>query len=116
MKFKSTVVLRIQPEMAVALPKIDAAYEEAVGPVSPGDECVITSANDATHGKNSLHPKGLAVDVRIRDPGGAWKLTHVQIDMLVMLLRTYLNGAPGADRPYNVVVENDHIHIEHDPK
>ena len=63
-------------------------------------ELVITSGKDGTHGNNSLHYEGKAVDLR------TWNV----LDALVKQLKAHL----GPD--YDVVLEKDHIHVELDPK
>src|SRR5262245_2852894 len=98
--------------MAVALSVIDDEYSRASG----GRECVITSANDGKHSTRSLHYRGLAVDIRRRDPGGAWELTQSEIQSFVDGLRAALNGESGLNVPYQVVVEDDHVHLEYDPR
>ena len=65
---------------------------------------VVTSLRDGVHGPNSLHPKGLAVDIRSRDMGA--KLPDV-----FRLLRIHLEPLG-----FDCVLEIDHIHIEFDPK
>ena len=68
-----------------------------------GAELVITSANDGKHGDKTLHHKGLALDLR------TWTLNgrHLQV-------AEEMRRALGDE--YDVVVESDHIHLEHDPK
>lgn len=63
-------------------------------------ELVVTSGKDGTHGKNSLHYEGKAVDLR------TWNV----LDALVKQLKAHLGPN------YDVVLEKDHIHIELDPK
>lgn len=104
-KFKPGVRLDLQPEMARALPWIEQAHTDAY--LSRG--AIITSAVDGEHRDDSKHYVGLAVDLRTRD------LTAAEISRLVAALRKRLNGSAAADRPYNVVVEPDHIHVEYDP-
>ena len=106
MEFKNGVYLKIQPEMAMALPLIDGAYHD----IDADAECVVTSANDSRHMDGSLHYEGLAVDLRTRD------LHPDAIQRLVLALRRRLNGDEKANRPYQVIVESDHIHVEHDPQ
>lgn len=64
----------------------------------------ITSVCDGKHARASLHYKGLAFDMRIRDMTGATK-----IDVFDELKRSL-------GEAYDVVLENDHIHCEYDPK
>ena len=75
----------------------------------PGIEPVITSANDSTHGKNSLHYSDLALDLRSKN------LTSVQKDTVLKHLKEYLG------RDYDILLEsrngeNEHFHLEYDPK
>lgn len=67
-----------------------------------GVDCVITACVDGVHKAGSLHYCGLAVDLRSRDfgPGDA--------DEAIARIKQCL----GAD--YDVVLENDHIHVEFD--
>lgn len=65
---------------------------------------VITSTTEGKHGKNSLHYKGLAFDVRISDK------TKVETNRFLNLLKFHF------DRTLDIVLEKDHIHIEYDPK
>ena len=111
MQFKRNVVLRIQPEFAEGLPAIDRAWD-----MTTGREAYMTSANDSQHNPGSLHPKGLAADFRIRDPGGAWALSQHELDDLISELRLRLNGGGPVNKPFQVVLEQDHIHIEYDPR
>lgn len=104
-KFKAGVRLDLKPEMARALPWIEAAHADAY--LTRG--AIITSGTDGVHRDDSKHYEGLAVDLRTRD------LTPVEIARLVPALRKRLNGSANADRPYNVVVETTHIHVEFDP-
>jgi hypothetical protein len=110
-KFKPGVTLALQPEFTMALPAIDRAYEEITG-----QEAVMTSGTDGKHMEGSLHAKGLAGDYRIRDPGGAWSLTQAQIEALVKRLRLLLNKDETANRPFQVIVETDHLHVEYQPR
>lgn len=69
-----------------------------------GEYC-ITSVTDGKHGPNSLHYKGLAMDLRTRHLGEIGN---------VNLIAKQLRGELG--RNYDVVVEKTHIHIEYQPK
>jgi hypothetical protein len=78
-----------------------------------GYDTVITSANDGIHNPGSLHPKGLAVDIRSRHiPDG-------ERDKLFNEMRSTLNPCG-----YDVIEEGahstaattaPHIHIEYQP-
>lgn len=65
----------------------------------------ITSANDSKHKDGSLHYKNLAWDFRI------WGLDNPK--EVVEKLANVLNAKR---HDYDVILENDHIHVEHDPK
>ena len=69
-----------------------------------GVDCVVTACVDGVHKAGSLHYCGLAVDLRSRDfrPG--------DLDKAIARIRQCL----GAD--YDVVLENDHVHVEFDQK
>lgn len=89
----------IQPELVLALlvcERVFRRYTDA--PV------VLTSAVDPAKGRveNSLHPSGWAIDVR--KPSGN-VVPRIVLD---------LNEALGAE--FDVVLEEDHIHVEFDPE
>ncbi len=65
-----------------------------------GEELVITSTYEGTHSAGSLHYRHEAIDIRRTN----------KPDTVVREIRREL----GHD--YDVVLENDHIHIEYDPK
>jgi len=69
-----------------------------------GKYMVVTSTTDGKHGKNSLHYKGFAVDIRINDKSA------VQINQFVNFLKFHF------DKTLDIVLEQDHIHVEYDPK
>ena len=66
-----------------------------------GRELIITSTYDGNHTPGSLHYANQAYDVRL-PPG----LKHLFVDKI--------RDALGSD--FDVIQENDHIHIEYDPK
>lgn len=104
-KFKTGVVLDLQPEMSRALPLIEQAHVDAG--ITRG--AFITSGVDGTHREDSKHYLGLAVDLRTRD------LASGEVTRLTSALRRRLNGSSVANRPYQVIVEGTHIHVEFDP-
>lgn len=104
-KFKSGVSLNLQPEMSRALPLIEAAHADAL--LTRG--AIITSGDDGIHSQGSLHYVGLALDLRTND------LTNVEVSRLAVALRKRLNGSAQVNRPYQVVIEPTHIHVEYDP-
>ncbi len=69
-------------------------------------ELTVTSVTDGKHGTNSLHPKGQAVDLRTARAG----IDQTEATRLAHKLRAVLNDQ------FDVVVEEDHIHLEFDPK
>ena len=101
MKLKAGVRLTdLQPQMVLAAFIVDEIYADA--------ECTITSANDSKHSDASLHYKGCALDFRTKDYAGDKQA-----------LRDRIKAALGPD--FDVVLEalgedNEHIHVEYDPK
>jgi len=99
MRWKQGVTFDVQPVIAKALPLIDRVHTDVIG-----RDAIVTSGTDGKHKVNSLHYKGLALDLRIFD------LTKTQRTQLTEELRQEL----GDD--WDVVLEPDHIHAEYDPK
>lgn len=98
MRIKEGVRIRgIGPEAVVALMVADAVYAVR------GFDMVVTSATDGKHSAGSLHYAGEAVDIRTRD---------VPEDQRGAI-RDEIAARLGAN--YDVLLEADHIHIEHDP-
>ena len=103
-EFKEGVRLHLlQPQMLIALQVVGELYDNYRLPL------VVTSCNDSTHGEQSLHYKGLAMDFRTKNAPGIAKgiylaarakLRHLGFDVL-------FEGEGG---------ENEHIHVEWDPK
>jgi hypothetical protein len=104
---KNTAILYgIKPEMVLCHQVVAAVFHEHYVP------CVITDGPGDGHGKRSLHPVGYALDYRTKHITG-WK-RETTIRDLVKRLKEAL---PQCD----VVLEdlggdNEHIHIEFDPK
>ena len=96
MKVKdSTVNIEdLDPILKAALAEIEYVYAKF------HTELVITSGKDGTHGNNSLHYEGKAVDLR------TWNV----LDALVKQLKVHLGPN------YDVVLEDTHLHVEYDPK
>lgn len=76
-------------------------------------ECVITSGTEVfnrrgkfIHSVNSLHPFGLALDLRTR------YFDRYEINSVADELKEQLRLISPA---YQVIVEDDHIHVEYDP-
>lgn len=66
-------------------------------------EIVVTSIIDGVHSAKSFHYVGKAFDIR------TWIYTPSQIKYLMNEIKLTLGDE------YDVINENDHIHIEHDP-
>ena len=96
MRIKDNVGLYgITPAIVIALMIADDLYD------SHGDDLMITSALDGHHMHASLHYVGAAVDIRLPSANAAER----RMDLLMRL---------GSE--YDVVLEANHIHIEHQPK
>lgn len=102
LKSKSVNVSNLRRELWFALGVSKVVY------LALGADLVITSGNDSKHGKNSLHYKDRAVDIRTSNLGALGQLkvkaAHVQISSVLEPMG------------FDVVLESDHIHIEFDPK
>lgn len=68
-------------------------------------ELTVTSLADSTHGPGSLHPPGMAADLRTFD------LSPSQIATWFSALKSFLSRFG-----FDVVKEVDHIHVEYQPK
>lgn len=99
-KLKSSKVnlAGISNQLLLAIFIADAIYLEN------GFDCVLTSVNDSTHSKTSLHYSGNAVDLRTRE------IPVSIIGKIVEQLQDALKWN------YDVVLESNHIHIEYQPK
>lgn len=98
-KFGNPILAIINAEMVVK-----SVYEKY------GYDFVITSFNDSTHGVGSLHPFDKAFDVRTK---------HIAQPQDKELIRRNIREALTAD--FDIVFEdrggeNEHLHIEYDPK
>jgi hypothetical protein len=80
--------------------KIEAAQHI----VAPDTDCVITSRFEGKHRVGSLHYSGDALDFRTRD------LSSAQQHIWVALIEESLG------KHWDVVLEDDHLHVEFDPK
>lgn len=67
-----------------------------------GSDLVITSAKDGKHSAKSLHYEGKAIDIRI------WKIAN-RAQQVIAEMKAQLGPE------YDVVLEDDHIHLEYDP-
>ena len=103
MRLKPGVKLAdLQPQMVLGLVIADGAYREIAV------EMVVTSANDSRHRADSLHYRGLAVDLRTKS------VPRAQLDALVATIHARL----GAE--FDVILEyrggeQEHLHVEFDP-
>lgn len=93
----------MKPQMVLAATIVDCIYRKYVYEI-----CVITSANDSTHSEKSLHYSGNALDFRTKTIGPL-KATIV----------AEIKAALGPD--FDVILEglgtdNEHLHVEYDPK
>ena len=99
LRIKSGVeMVNISPQITLAIQIAHSVYSQF------NTDCVITSLTDGKHRENSLHYKGLAVDLRTR---------NIQKDQKIPLINT-LRSEIGEN--YDVVLEKTHVHIEYDPK
>ena len=90
---------KLTPQMAVAYTIASFIYQEKAGV-----PCVITAGSDGTHGPHSLHYEGNALDLRTKH------LRPDQIHPIQVALVMALSDE------FDVVLEDDHIHIEYQPK
>lgn len=90
-------ISRLADPMRRALTAIEAAYQ-----AQGAGEAVITSTYEGSHSPASLHYVHRAVDVRL--PPSSLR------ERVLLELRKRLGSA------FDVVLEVDHIHVEHDPK
>ena len=87
----------IRPELVLALILIEpVAYKF-------NTQLTITSISDGKHGANSLHYKGLAVDIRTRNIEAERRKKFTDA----------VHAAIGDE--FDVVLESDHLHVEFDP-
>lgn len=91
-----TSIIQLQVPMLVAMRVAESVYDKY------GTTLVVTSGDDSTHGKGSLHPKGLALDFRTKT--------------LPPTLRGQVRDEIARALPgFDVVLEVDHLHVEYDP-
>ncbi len=97
---KGADISNLTKDMTDTFDDISKAWAEE----APGITPVITSGSESDkHAPNSLHYKNNAVDLRTYD------LTQAQIAAVASNLSTSLGNN------YDVVIENNHIHMEYDP-
>lgn len=88
----------LRPEILLAIVVADSVYARH------GEECVVTSVREGTHGRGSLHFVGLAVDFRTK---------RIDPDK-VRSIAEEIGSRLGAQ--YDVVLKPNHIHVEFQPK
>ncbi|MBI5417587.1 hypothetical protein HZA55_06530, partial [Candidatus Poribacteria bacterium] len=81
---------------------IENTVDEVFNSVAERD-AIVTYTINGTHSSGSLHYQGNAIDLRTRD------LNRGQIGQATQQLRDSLGNN------YDVIFEDDHIHIEYDP-
>lgn len=93
----------VQGEIVLALVMIEPIFRAA------GYECIITSLTDGLHGPTTLHPKGLAVDLRSH---------HLPVAGKAALLAAMREALPPYYEVYleNPGQANEHYHVEYDYK
>ncbi len=97
---KAGVDLRgITPQLAIAYTIASWIYSNKAGA-----RCIITSGSDGKHGPNSLHYQGKALDLR------TYHLRPDQVHPIYLSLKECLG------EQFDVVLEQDHIHLEFQPK
>lgn len=89
----------VVPQIWYAIGLADGIYR------ANGLRLVVTSLTDGEHMQNSLHYSGKAVDLRTRS------VPHDLLRSVHGSLVTVLDPMG-----YDVILEQDHIHIEFDPK
>jgi hypothetical protein len=79
-------------------------------------KAVVTSARDGKHSKQTAHDDGNAIDLRIVNLFPALRANipewYFQVLMFAHGLAESLGSLPSAGR-FDVVLERDHIHLEH---
>lgn len=95
----------LMPEIIVGLLVVQSAFRD----IAPKSEFVITAMTDGKHMKNSLHYKGLAVDIRsnMLDEPLKFKILHEGKRRLGANFDFILEGLNTAQ---------EHYHLEFDPK
>ena len=88
----------LKPQMVLLIAIADGVFAKR------NVECIVTSADEGTHGRGSAHFTGFAVDLRTRtlEPGDRSQVAHE------------IRYAAGES--YDIVLEGDHIHCEYQPK
>jgi len=99
-RFGVGVSLRdLKPQAVVGLLVCDRIY------AAHGQAMTVTSVNDSSHMVRSKHYEGRAFDLRINDlPAEVREQIGVELQHELTPLG------------FDVVIESDHFHVEHDPK
>ena len=95
---KGVDICNLSPQMAVAVAVLQSAFRETLSAA-----LTITSGRDGNH-RHVLHYVGQALDFRIHN------LTTSDMDRVEGLCQGLLG------EQYDVVLENDHLHVEFDPR
>lgn len=96
LRFKEGVQVTFTKEVNIILEQAEFTFQ------ANGYSCVCTSGTDGKHMPTSKHYQAKAVDLRSK---------HVSEEMLPKIV-SELKERLGKD--YDVVLEGDHIHVEHD--
>lgn len=91
-------VAGLQPEALFGLMIVREVFREH------NCEMTVTSVTDGTHSAGSLHYVGHAFDLR------SYSIPQTKVDTIIARCRERLPES------FDVVLEGDHIHIEHQPK
>lgn len=112
-KDDSVVLWKLIPEMWWCLAICAEAHRDYGCP-----ELVVTSAVDGKHMRGSLHYSGAAIDLRFWRYVERWEETatgwRAELKPQYWHLIEDLRERLGPD--YDVVVEDDHLHVEYDPE
>lgn len=99
MKFKKSVKINgIKPEIVIAINVVAEVYK------AHGKELVVTSVTDGKHSSGSLHYIGHAFDAR------TFIFEAYELELVKKDIREALTDE------FDVVLEEDHFHIEFQPK
>jgi len=107
MKIKKNVKLAgVVPQMLFVIPVVDEASLNCLGeePAKNDWGCVITCGTEGKHMQGSAHHTGRALDFRTR---------HLDPNLLDLFREEV---AAALSDEYDVVLEEDHLHVEWDPK
>ena len=109
------MILSLKPGVSLAglCPQIAMVVSGTVVPIFASHgvaQVVITSANDGSHGANSLHFAGQAVDIRSKNIADVAKKRTILSEMKVAL------GVHFDVLLENLGGRNEHYHIEYQPR